>query len=414
MRVLIHAWGSRGDVQPSLALALALGARGHEAAVAASTDFGEWVGSRGVAFEPIDVSLAELSATEVGRAWLGGTASSARAERRLMRDFLALAAEPIGAMVARTTGAYDVVVTSPVLFEAMLSIPEARGRLAVAMLQPTLATSHGESYVYAVRPGTSVLNALAANASSLAYRPVVAPLRDAACAAAGARAIGLGAFAREVKRVPFLVASSPVVTPPAPDWPAPATVTGFWRLPTPDPWAPSEELTAFLDTGAPPVYVGFGSMSGARAAENAQVMAEAVRRAGVRAVVPRGLLGHEAVGGEVCAIDPAPHELLFPMMAAVVHHGGAGTTAAALHAGVPQVVVPHMGDQPYWGRRMHELGTGARPIPRKELTADGLAAAIREALAPSLAAGARRLADAVRAEDGASRAADLLEGSFNV
>jgi sterol 3beta-glucosyltransferase len=138
-----------------------------------------------------------------------------------------------------------------------------------------------------------------------------------------------------------------------------------------------------------------------------------VRLAGVRAVLLSGWGGLDAASlpASVVVLDEAPHGWLFPRVAAVVHHGGAGTTAAALRAGVPQVVVPHMADQPYWGRRVHALGAGHKPLPRHELTAAGLAAALRAATGDvGMRTRAGDLAAAVRGEDGVAEAVRLVRG----
>ncbi|GAA0251537.1 hypothetical protein GCM10010492_59920 [Saccharothrix mutabilis subsp. mutabilis] len=161
-----------------------------------------------------------------------------------------------------------------------------------------------------------------------------------------------------------LQAFSPAVAPVAPDWPESVRTTGFWYLPSGE-WVPPARLAQFLDAGAPPVYIGFGSMAGRDAERTGRVVVEAVRAAEVRAVLATGWGGIDAAASsDVLVIDHAPHDRLFPRMAAVVHHGGAGTTAAALAAGVPQVVCPLVADQPYWAQRAHSLGVAPPPVPR--------------------------------------------------
>jgi sterol 3beta-glucosyltransferase len=169
-------------------------------------------------------------------------------------------------------------------------------------------------------------------------------------------------------------------------------------------------VEAFLREGTPPVYVGFGSTPDARPAETARMVSGAVRATGRRALLCGGWAG---LGGfqrapEVLGIDEAPHAILFPRVAAVVHHGGAGTTAAALRAGVPQVVIAHLGDQFYHGQRVQQLGVG-RCMPRRRLNELRLAAAIQEVLAePGIAARAGDLADRMRENDGVGETIDAL------
>jgi UDP:flavonoid glycosyltransferase YjiC (YdhE family) len=170
-----------------------------------------------------------------------------------------------------------------------------------------------------------------------------------------------------------------VVERPA-DWDAHFQVTGYLFDDDPE-WTPRQDLTDFLAAGEAPVYIGFGSMPDSKPQVTTQMLFDAVRQSGKRAVILIGWagLGAEEVPSNIHLLKYAPHGWLFPKMATVVHHGGAGTTAAGFRAGVSMVIVPHSGDQPYWGRRAKQLGVGADPIPRKKLTADKLAAAIQEA-----------------------------------
>jgi sterol 3beta-glucosyltransferase len=169
-----------------------------------------------------------------------------------------------------------------------------------------------------------------------------------------------------------------VVQRPA-DWDAHFQVTGYLFDDDPD-WTPPPDLLDFLAAGDAPVYIGFGSMPDSKPQITTQMLFDAVQQSGQRAVILTGWAGFGAddVPANIHILKYAPHGCLFPKMAAVVHHGGAGTTAAGFRAGVPTVIVPHSGDQPYWGRRARQLGVGTDSIPRKKLTADRLAAAIQE------------------------------------
>jgi len=215
-----------------------------------------------------------------------------------------------------------------------------------------------------------------------------------------------------VHHPPILYGFSPSVIPPAPDWDGNIHVTGYW-FPYPEAgWTPPLALVEFLGGGAPPVYVGFGSMSNRKPEETADLVLQALARTGQRAIILSGWSGlHKAdVPDSVFMLDSIPFSWLFPRVAAIVHHGGAETTAAALRAGVPSIVVPFFGDQPFWGRRVAELGVGPEPIPRKKLTAERLAQAIQEALTDQTMR--RRAADLgakIQAEDGVARAAAVVQ-----
>jgi UDP:flavonoid glycosyltransferase YjiC (YdhE family) len=213
---------------------------------------------------------------------------------------------------------------------------------------------------------------------------------------------------------------SEIVVPRPRDWPARLSMTGYWWPATPATWQPPAGLLEFLDAGPPPVFLGFGSNG---AADRALII-EATRQSGVRAVIqsahPTGPAPGDRVGnGETNARDDkpgalaidarlfeigvVPHGWLFPRMAAVVHHCGAGTTAAGLRAGVPTVAVPRYTDQPFWARRLHALGAAPKPLPHRHLTADTLAAAIREAVTePRYRHTAGALSERLATEDGAA------------
>jgi UDP:flavonoid glycosyltransferase YjiC (YdhE family) len=167
-------------------------------------------------------------------------------------------------------------------------------------------------------------------------------------------------------------------------------VSGYFYLPTPDTYSPHPALLDFLNSGRPPVYIGFGSIIVDDPTTLTNIVLEAIKIAGVRAIISRGWgqLGHDtALPGtmpssfnsqdpDIFFLSSCPHQWLFPRVSCVVHHGGAGTTAAGLAAGKPTVVVPFFGDQPFWGNMIHRCGVGPQPIPSKHLTAETLAAAI--------------------------------------
>jgi UDP:flavonoid glycosyltransferase YjiC (YdhE family) len=212
---------------------------------------------------------------------------------------------------------------------------------------------------------------------------------------------------------PILHGYSPIVLPRPADWPANLEVVGYWwQAPTPG-WQPPEALTDFLAAGPAPVFIGLGStvVTERRAERLADIIADGLQQAGMRGVVQSGWAGLDVSGDDVLTIGEAPHDWLFPRMAAVAHHCGAGTTAAALRAGVPTIALPGpAGDQPFWARRLHELGACAAPIAQRKLTADGLADAIRTAVTDrQLLDTARQLAGRIADEDGAARVVATVE-----
>jgi UDP:flavonoid glycosyltransferase YjiC (YdhE family) len=213
--------------------------------------------------------------------------------------------------------------------------------------------------------------------------------------------------------LPWLYGFSPSVIPAPRDWPENTVVCGYWFSPMSPGWRPSRELEDFLDSGPAPIYVGFGSMVGADPERTMSIIEKAVLGSGRRAIVASGWGGmrHGGLPEGIFAIEHVPHEWLFPRVAAAVHHGGAGTTAAALRAGIPSVVVPYFYDQFFWGQRLFSLGVAPRPIPHKKLTEANLEAAIRLILGGH---GVRErcaaLSARIGAEDGVGTAVSIIEG----
>ena len=217
--------------------------------------------------------------------------------------------------------------------------------------------------------------------------------------------------------IPVLHAFSPAMIPPPADWPSHAHTTGFWFMDRVEDWQPSEDLTAFLEAGSPPVYVGFGSIFGKNPKKTTRIVIDAIQTAGVRAVLATGWGGLDVdqLPDSIFKIDKAPHDWLFPRMAAVIHHGGAGTTAAGLRAGRPTIICPFFGDQPFWGKTVHRLGVGSKPIPQKKLTVEKLAAAIKEVTtSESIRRKAGALGEQIRQEEGVTKAVEIIERALNL
>ncbi|WP_445079219.1 glycosyltransferase, partial [Streptomyces hayashii] len=199
---------------------------------------------------------------------------------------------------------------------------------------------------------------------------------------------------------PVLHGFSPLVLPRPRDWRAELDVTGYWwpydretRLPA--------ALREFLDAGPPPVFVGLGSATVPDPGRLSAEIVRALRRAGLRGVIQRGWAGLTADGDDMLTVEDVPHALLFPETAAVVHHCGAGTTAAGVRAGVPAVPVPIQFDEAFWADRLVALGVAPASLPLRRLTADTLAAAlVRATGSPGIRERARELGARVRAEDG--------------
>jgi UDP:flavonoid glycosyltransferase YjiC (YdhE family) len=208
-----------------------------------------------------------------------------------------------------------------------------------------------------------------------------------------------------------LIAASPSINKPPPDLSKKHKFTGVWFVDEPDYEAP-QALTDFLAQGPAPIVITFGSMGGTKGAETTQILLEAVKRTERRAIIHAGWenLGLDESPEDIFFVGYVPYRFLFRQVCCVVHHGGAGTTASVCRAGVPSVVVPHLGDQSYWGNALGKLGVAPKILYRQDMTAKRLANRIDEAIgSKTMAENARRLGQQINTEDGLATAVELIE-----
>lgn len=216
--------------------------------------------------------------------------------------------------------------------------------------------------------------------------------------------------------VPVLYPYSAHLLPVPEDFPPHVHVTGYWFLDRSNGWHPESRLVDFLQSGTPPVYVGFGSMGAKGAAKRTKIILEALEKSGQRGVLASGWGGLSAsnLPSNIFMVNSVPHDWLFPQMAAVVHHGGAGTTAAGLRAGKPTIICPFLGDQPFWGKIIYKQGVGPKPIPEKQISANRLVEALVTTLQDeSLKQRAAALGAKIRAENGVARAIEIIDTIIN-
>ncbi|KAI0204636.1 hypothetical protein F4808DRAFT_414429 [Astrocystis sublimbata] len=219
-------------------------------------------------------------------------------------------------------------------------------------------------------------------------------------------------------RIPYTYCWSPALIPKPQDWGNHIDIAGFYFLNLASSYTPDPDLAAFLAAGPPPVYIGFGSIVVDDPNKLTRMIFDAVAETGVRALVSKGWggLGADSVGipDGVFMLGNVPHDWLFKNVSAVCHHGGAGTTAAGIQAGKPTIVVPFFGDQPFWGAMVARAGAGPDPIPFKKLTAAGLAEAIKIAIKPETQQKAKELGEKIREEKGADLGAHSFHKHLNV
>lgn len=422
MKVLLLAFGTRGDVQPFVALARELRGRGHDPVVAAPARFAPLACAHGVTFATVDDGPLRLMN---GPGGVGDTVA------RGLRGKLAMAKAMPGSFGAVLDDAAEVATTGAgagadiILHNGqIIAAPHLGEKLGVPVVLALTVPIYVPTRAFAW-PGLALPGWLPGPLNRASYLGMRAPQLMFASTVDRWRRDRLGLPARRGRHdplrdqpgpVPVLNAVSRHVVAPPPDWPDHVTTTGYWFLPSTGSGPAAtlgEDITAFLAAGPAPVLVGFGSMAGPDPAATTATVLQAVDQAGVRAILASGW-GGLTTGGptsqRVLLVDEVPHDLLLPHVAAVVHHGGAGTTAAAAAAGRPQVICPFVADQPFWATRLHDLGVAPPPLPQHRLTPTNLAAALSLATTdPGIAARAADLGSRIRAEHGTAAAAAQIE-----
>jgi vancomycin aglycone glucosyltransferase len=404
LKVLLSTIGSRGDVQPLVALALEIRGLGHDVRLCVPPDFREWIEAFGLSVTPIGPEVRKFAASNAGPI----VPPTPEQRRQMIDGTVATQFETI----ATAADGCDVIVGAAALQVAARSIAETRGNPYVfAAYSPTvLPSAHHPPAPLPPVPGqpapppTSDNRELWARNAARFHDTFGAPLNIHRAA------IGLPAVddvqSHMFTERPWL-AADPTLAP----WPASESDAAFqigaWILPDERPLP--HDLARFLDAGDPPIFFGFGSM---RAPGNlGQTMVDAARAVGRRAIVSQGWAALSATGDDrdCFVVGEANLRTLFTRVAAIVHHGGAGTTTLAAHGGAPQVVVPQIYDQHYWARRIGELGIGvahASGMP----TVESLTTALEQALRPDIASRARSIATGIRRDGARAAAARLIAG----
>ena len=411
MRIVIIAPGSRGDVQPYIALGKGLQNAGHYIRLVSHSNFESLVMSYGLEFwsfgndvkDAVENSeMREL--TEKGNflLLLAKMAKEAKYEALRFAEGGLLAAQGMDVVLAGIGGLF--IGTS---IAEKLNIP-----LVQAYVFPFTPTKEFSSVLTPNFP--NFLNRLShhiarqlmwqgfRSADTIARKDVLnipsAPF--------------LGSYdSKSTHNMPVLYGFSPSVIPAPSDWNGNTHITGYWFVDETDEWQPPNALLDFLQSGSPPVYIGFGSMGNRNPEQTADLVIQALALADQRAVLLSGWSGLQKnnIPDSIFMIDSIPHSWLFPHVSAVIHHGGASTVAAGLRAGVPSIVVPFFGDQPFWGQRIADLGVGTKPIPRKKLTAENLASAIREVITnQKMRQRAEKLGKQIQAENGIKSAVNIF------
>lgn len=398
MKIVIPTIGTRGDVQPYIALALGLQNAGYEVVLASHPVMEPLVLPYGIRFAPmgppVDIGKESAAIRRRSSNWILGL-------MRVMQFTVSIVEQSYPDILTLCREADLVVVSHS--FAGRVEADKLGLPVVSVTLQPQAIPTYDPlqslfKRALAALAGAAISPLMVGPYNRLRRKAGVPPVKDIE-----------GMMSARLNLIP----ASPLVVPPDKRWKPQHKVVGYWFLDEPLEWTPPADLQAFLDEGERPVVVSLGAMSlgGTDTLETAQLVLGAIHETGVRAIVQ----GWETVIPSLNkppTVFPAgslPHSWLLQRASCVVHHGGFGTTAAGLRAGIPSIILPHIIDQYFWGQRVHELGIGPQPIPRKKLSVSNLAEALVRAMKDEeMRARANRVGEHIRAEQGVQNAVRLI------
>jgi len=399
-KFLIPTIGTRGDVQPYIALALGLNHAGHETTITSHQCMQSLVESYGIRFAPMgpDIDIAQETAVIRGHSpnWMLGFMRVMKFSFNMLEqshlDLLKLCRQTEWVIVSHT----------------------AAGSIEADQLGiPTISVTLSPQAIPAQDPADSVIKRAIMRVAGAGMGLLMTRPLNQIRKRAGVRPMGpTGITSPRLNLIPI----SPEIYPPNPRWESRHKMTGYWFAPSPERWIPPDDLQRFLDAGDPPVIISLGAMSisGKDAQEAAEITINAVKAAGVRAVI-QGWdepLGRITLPPYIFHAGSIPHDWLLPRSSALMHHGGFGTTAAGFQAGIPQIVIPHIIDQFIWGQKVYELGVGPQPISRAKLKSEILTEAlIKISIDKVMKTKASALGQKIRSENGIGHAIDLINAA---
>lgn len=412
MKITILTYGSRGDVQPFIPLSLGLMARGHSVKLAAPARFRSLVEEEGIEF----ISLAG-DPVELSRDLNDAGTNFVKTVRSLMQHAVEIGADIMQQVEDASKDTELIVHTFMHVIGAHtlareMQIPDIHVQL-FPMFTPT------GDYPNITLPDTKLrfLNRWSHEISNrITFWTSKAGYEQVRHQAEFPKRKLYSPFDKDSLRppTPILCAWSPSVLPPSYDWSSNVHVTGY-LFGNPDmDYVPPPELQKFLDEKEAPICISFGSMVNRQSDSIDRIIREAVRKTDRRAIVLSGWTAiRSASSDRLLYLDAVPHQWLLPRCNMLIHHGGAGTTSAGLRAGIPSIVIPFAADQPFWGRRVHSIGAGPRPIPVKKLSVQNLCDAILEAETAAMRRSAQRIAQELSKENGVINCIEQIEKYSN-
>ena len=409
MNITILTYGSRGDVQPFVALACSLQKNGHAVKLAAPHKFDEFVTSHGISFVPLAGDPEEIS-----RLINNAGTNPARVVTAMRNYIFSIAAQVLRTAFPACEGA-DLIIHSFLFTVGGHSwarehhIPDVSVQ-TFPMFAPTCEFPNvsapynppGALSYFSHRFATQIFS----HGGNSEYDSMRRAVPDISCP----KKLYWPFDVRPPHlRTPLLFACSPSILPRPSDWGEHVHVTGYFFL-TEEAYEPPAVLSDFLAMGIPPVCISFGSMVNRKAESIDQIVREALKQTNNRGIILSGWGGvaHQS-SKDLFYLESAPHDWLLPKCKMIIHHGGAGTTSAGLRAGIPNIIVPFTADQPFWGNRVCVVGAGPKPILVKNLSVDKLTHAVVEAETQPIRERAQLIGQRIRSEDGVKDATNLIE-----
>jgi sterol 3beta-glucosyltransferase len=419
MKIAITTVGSRGDLQPFISLGLGLKKAGHQVLIISAENEEDFVRNYGLDFHALDVNIQELME---GNSDVQGMTKGNNPLKFMITHLKS--SKNLKNLMVKTQGEIwdacgdaDLIVFHPGMPIGYFFASENNRKSVLLNPFPVVATKDYPSILFYSLPRFGKFYNTVTHI--IFYQIFWALAKSAITAFWKERNLPRADFSKSpiVQQInsgrPVINAYSPLIFKPSPDWKSNIQTVGSLIIDNDSVFIPPKELTDFINAGEPPVFIGFGSMKDMNSfTQTFKILTEAVSKTRQRAVIGLGWTKNSISGDipdNIFLVENVPFTWLFPQMKLVIHHGGAGTTAAGLIAGKPTIIIPHIADQPAWGQRIYELGVGSKPIAKKKLTAGKLSKAILFALQPEIVESAKQLGEMMRKENGVGKSVEIIE-----
>jgi sterol 3beta-glucosyltransferase len=417
MKIAITTLGTRGDLQPYIALCIGLKAAGHEVLIVSAKNEAAFVQHYGLDFFPLDVDIQKIMESDDVKEMAKGNnpikfiVSHLKGSKRMKQTMVATQAQ-----IWTACQDADAIIFHPGMPIGFFIAKQLDKISVMANPFPVVATKDYPSILFYTAPRLGKAFNLFTHA---VFKKVFWALSKSAIKEfwyANVKTnmnFSISPIQQQIESgMPVLNGYSELLFSHADKWGKNIHTTGSWLVETEANFIPPNDLVQFIEKAEPPIYIGFGSMKDVESFNvTFKMIAEALSATKQRAIVALGwskLNYAEAIPENIFLIESIPHSWLFPKMKMLIHHGGAGTTAAGLTAGKPTIIIPHNADQPAWGLRVYEVGVGAKPIKKTKLTTDKLATAILYALQPAIITNAEKLGVELRKENGVEKAVGVI------